>query len=617
MSAIQSDSETQTPPRFDNSRRGVIIVGAALALLAVAVLLLWLQVMPPAPAPVEKYLPLPNGASFVYRVTQADGQVHYRARNVYRAQASHVLDEIDPNLFGALTAAAGMDVLNDRPEEAALRLPSFQSAVWSETEYSANGSSGNRAAFYTLVLSDSIEVFAVNGVPIEPALPVVAREPLSKTITGLINREIPYSYTFRQETVPSIATALGEMRDCMRVMTALELNKTTTTARTVYCPGVGEVLDETYESGAPQPRRSEIIVANVNRTIKGSAPFVATGPVNASPQYVFADSIGTGLQQVLNYREHMTGNDISTQIVPVQDVLLYGTARGALVALDAAAQRERWRFQTGGAVYGTPIVMNGIVYFGSADKKVYAVRFDNGAFLWAFETGDVISLAPAANNETLFAVSEDRHLYALDLDTGKPRWNFLSGAVVIAAPVVQDGVVYVGNSNGVLSALDAATGAVRWKFVAERAIAAPVTIQGDRIFVTSYDGNVYALDRATGAKLWYTDLHASIVTPPVVAEGRVLVALPAELIALDAVNGATVWRYSSTDNLLGAPIVTGNQVWQLTMQNVIGLDAATGAQHTSAPSANTSALAGLSSDGRMLYAGFFGGDLLGWKRSAP
>ena len=123
----------------------------------------------------------------------------------------------------------------------------------------------------------------------------------------------------------------------------------------------------------------------------------------------------------------------------------------------------KWSYTTGGSVYSTPIVVNGVVYFGSFDHNVYALNASTGAVLWSFPTGDLIYSSVALANGVVYAGSMDGDLYALNARTGSLRWSYPTGPVNVGSPTVANGVVYVGGgSDGVLYALDAKTGALRW-----------------------------------------------------------------------------------------------------------------------------------------------------------
>ena len=52
-----------------------------------------------------------------------------------------------------------------------------------------------------------------------------------------------------------------------------------------------------------------------------------------------------------------------------------------------------WNFSTGYYVDSDPAIVDGVVYFGSEDSKVYALSLDTGELLWSYATGDKIMLS--------------------------------------------------------------------------------------------------------------------------------------------------------------------------------------------------------------------------------
>ncbi|NLE07814.1 MAG: PQQ-binding-like beta-propeller repeat protein, partial [Dehalococcoidales bacterium] len=47
---------------------------------------------------------------------------------------------------------------------------------------------------------------------------------------------------------------------------------------------------------------------------------------------------------------------------------------GALYAVDASTGELRWKYQTGSRVTSSPAVVDGVVYVGSEDGKIYAIE---------------------------------------------------------------------------------------------------------------------------------------------------------------------------------------------------------------------------------------------------
>ncbi|MDQ3257996.1 MAG: PQQ-like beta-propeller repeat protein, partial [Acidobacteriota bacterium] len=84
----------------------------------------------------------------------------------------------------------------------------------------------------------------------------------------------------------------------------------------------------------------------------------------------------------------------------------------------------KWKFKTGGSVHAAPLVVGGVVFFGSYDQTFYAVETATGRELWRFKTGGRILSTPALAGGTVFFGSQDNRCYALDAATGKLKWKF-------------------------------------------------------------------------------------------------------------------------------------------------------------------------------------------------
>src|ERR1035437_3518412 len=89
--------------------------------------------------------------------------------------------------------------------------------------------------------------------------------------------------------------------------------------------------------------------------------------------------------------------------------------------------RVKWKFKTGGRIFSSPSIVNGVVYFGSNDSCLYAVNASSGALKWKFKTAGVVSSSPAVYDGKVYFVSFDGNLYALNAKTGSKIWNFNGG----------------------------------------------------------------------------------------------------------------------------------------------------------------------------------------------
>lgn len=233
----------------------------------------------------------------------------------------------------------------------------------------------------------------------------------------------------------------------------------------------------------PAPRPVSGRIAQPAWTFKtGSA--IWSSPVMAENRVFFGNS--DGIIYALNGKsgkpdwQYKTGGRVMGR--PTLDgAYLYALSDdGHLYKLERRLGRLVWRFDThGGAVArdlpgpksaaydyqsSAATVVDGIVYIGSADKKLYAVSVETGQEKWHFDTGGIVRSTPAVADGQVFFGSYDNHVYAVDARTGALRWKFDTLEPVVSSPLVANGTVYIGSRSSDLFALDAATGKVKWKY---------------------------------------------------------------------------------------------------------------------------------------------------------
>ena len=112
-----------------------------------------------------------------------------------------------------------------------------------------------------------------------------------------------------------------------------------------------------------------------------------------------------------------------------------------------------WSYITGNAVESSPAVVDGVVYVGSDDGKVYALSAATGALIWSHTIGDKVPSLGVANGVIYVGrVSPDLSgrgaVFALNAATGSVLWNFPTDDAVSSSPSVSNGVVYVGSEDG-------------------------------------------------------------------------------------------------------------------------------------------------------------------------
>ena len=124
-----------------------------------------------------------------------------------------------------------------------------------------------------------------------------------------------------------------------------------------------------------------------------------------------------------------------------------------------AGRKDARAFTTGGDVRASAAVGNGVIYVGSFDSQLYAVKLD-GTLAWTFRAGDrIVSSALVDVRGAILFGSQDDCLYCLEPD-GHLRWSVELGGDVDSSPTLAaDGTISVGSDDRKLYALRATAGA--------------------------------------------------------------------------------------------------------------------------------------------------------------
>ncbi len=226
-----------------------------------------------------------------------------------------------------------------------------------------------------------------------------------------------------------------------------------------------------------------------------------------------------------------------------------------------AAPAPVWMQPLGAAAWASPVARAGVVYVGTVDGSLHAVRADDGHPLWTWKGPNPLYGEALTTEDGVCFVDDRCDLVCLTRADGAFRWrtplrrgkpgggppprdetfNHRTAAPVIDA----DGILYVGSTDRGLYAIRAATGEIVWRHDAGAPIYAPVTLSGDDLIVAGFDGSVVRLDRRRREETMRVKLGGPIVSAPVVAGGRIVVGCRDYLLyGLDVAKGAVEWRDS-------------------------------------------------------------------------
>ncbi|WP_104380885.1 PQQ-binding-like beta-propeller repeat protein [Sphingobacterium sp. HMA12] len=236
---------------------------------------------------------------------------------------------------------------------------------------------------------------------------------------------------------------------------------------------------------------------------------------------------------------------------------------------------EKWKFQTQGQVYASPVVFKDKVIVGSCDSNLYALDKISGKIIWKYKTGGEIRSSVAIDSGLLYFVCADGLLYALSTETGQKRWTFATNGerkkdtwdYFHSSPTVGDGIVYFGSGDGHIYAVNGRTGELSWKFPTGGVVHASPTLAKDGVMIGSFDGYFYCLEKS-GTLRWKFKTVGERYFPKgeiqfhaVTADSSVYFgARDFNLYALNIKDGTGYWIYHQPGSWTSVPSLSGEKL---------------------------------------------------------
>jgi eukaryotic-like serine/threonine-protein kinase len=251
-----------------------------------------------------------------------------------------------------------------------------------------------------------------------------------------------------------------------------------------------------------------------------------------------------------------------------------------------------WTKVTGGPVYASPVVSDGMVFVPSWDGTLYAMDEYSGQVKWTFATSGNIYSSPAVVSGVVYLASRDGQVYAINEQSGVQLWrtnNIFNGPTypITSSLLVADGRVFFGDwclgprcsTIGYLESLDAATGNILWLNATSAPVIAPPSLDNGRVFFGEDDGTILAVNETTGHRFWSVNVASTVRNAPAVVNGRVFIGSFNRFYSLNEATGATVWSFTNNNaNTTSAAVYQGVVYFGTGRGNVYAFNSTTGVQ---------------------------------------
>lgn len=240
-----------------------------------------------------------------------------------------------------------------------------------------------------------------------------------------------------------------------------------------------------------------------------------------------------------------------------------GDSAGVFHAVDAATGKARWTFAAEGEIVSSANFHEKRILFGSNDQFLYCLKHD-GSLAWKLETGGYVYGTPAIVDGIAYSAGCDGFLRAVDIASGEQKFQIRIGAYVGASPTVRDGIAYMGTFENQVVAVDLAAREFLWTYEnLERQFPylSSAALAEDRLIIGGRDKSVHAIKLEDGSALWSYRTKAKIDSSPVISGGRVYVgSMTGELFAFNVKSGEVEWRFDTGSGLMATPAIADGRL---------------------------------------------------------
>ncbi|WP_153160967.1 outer membrane protein assembly factor BamB [Zoogloea sp. 1C4] len=234
---------------------------------------------------------------------------------------------------------------------------------------------------------------------------------------------------------------------------------------------------------------------------------------------------------------------------------VFAAGDGDVVRLDNG--RVRWKTPLKVTISGGVGSDGSLVVVGTPKGEVIALDANSGQVKWRVPVNAEVLAAPAVSNGLVVVRSADSRLFGLDSADGRQRWVYQRATPPLslrnsAGVLLESNVILAGFPGGKLAAVSPANGSLMW----EGTVAIPrgatelermsditsLPVMGSRATcAVAYQGRIACFDMSNGSTLWTRDLSSSKGLD--LDDSQVFVTDDkGAVLALDIGSGASAWK---------------------------------------------------------------------------
>jgi outer membrane protein assembly factor BamB len=224
--------------------------------------------------------------------------------------------------------------------------------------------------------------------------------------------------------------------------------------------------------------------------------------------------------------------------------VVYHSMDGHVFVLDRATGRLKWQKWIGSPIESSPIVRDGVDYFGAWDGRLYALDLRTRTLRWTRSLGAKITSSAAIGGSTLYIGDYGGRIWALSPRNGRTRWVRSVNGRVYGTPAVANGRVFVPSSTGGSLTAFSTGGRYLWRIGTGSYVYSSPAVWGGRVFFGSYNGLLYGVSAANGRIFWRVGTGGAISGAAVVVDGVAYAgSFAGRIVGVDVRTGKVLIRF--------------------------------------------------------------------------
>ena len=266
------------------------------------------------------------------------------------------------------------------------------------------------------------------------------------------------------------------------------------------------------------------------------------------------------------WQKKISKSGLSSGVEAKDGLVIVGSQKGQLFALDQATGEQKWSVQLTGALLAPSLIHAGRVITVANDGTVFAHEAETGKQAWTYSLPNVqFSLrgqaAPVAlDQRNVLIASANAYIYAIDALTGAPRMQRRMAVSdgrsdiqrlidIDGEPSVAGQFLVTSSFQGQVTAMDLASQQVIWSEDASSTQRPEVA--GNGVFVAQNDGKITAYEITTCQKLWENDqlMNRQLSNPVMFGQNLIVGDMGGVLHMIDPSSGTIVGRAKTSGDV--------------------------------------------------------------------